>query len=76
MQKQQVVPRGSISEGLVEFLFILKVVTLWPKGLRPFGIPGRSAGGRPNGQVISKICRGGIKQNLVRYYEIEKEMVA
>ena len=42
----------------LNFLDILEVVTLWPKGLRPFGIPGRSAGGRPIGQVVSKICRG------------------
>jgi hypothetical protein len=66
LQKQQVVPRGSISEGLVEFLFISKVVTLWPKGIRPFGIPGRSAQGRSIGQVISKICRGSMKQTLAK----------
>ena len=48
----------------LNFLDILKVVTLWPKGLRPFGIPGRSAGGRPCGQKISEIWRGSMEQYI------------
>ena len=38
------------SSSCLFFYNILKVVTLWTKGLRPFGIQGRSAGGRPFGQ--------------------------
>ena len=38
------------------FCNILKVVSLWPKRLRPLGTPASSGGGRPIGQEI--------KQNL------------